>query len=44
MDPITESATTWQLIPVPDGYKGAVYDIRSGASGTGNDGKKYAEW
>lgn len=44
VDPITESEKTWELVPVPEGYKGAVYDIRSGASGTGRDGRKYAEW
>ncbi len=44
VDPITESATTWQIVPVPDGGEGAVYDIRSGAEGTAGDGKKYAEW
>lgn len=44
VDPITESEKTWELVPVPEGYKGVVYDIRSGASGTGRDGRKYAEW
>jgi general secretion pathway protein G len=44
VDPITDSATTWQLVPVPDGYKGTVYDIRSGAPGTARDGKNYADW
>lgn len=44
VDPITESTTTWQVIPVPDGYKGAVYDIRSGAEGIARDGNKYADW
>src|SRR4051812_23419102 len=44
VDPITESARNWELVPVPDGYKGAVYDIRSGAPGTARDGRKYAEW
>lgn len=44
VDPITESSKTWQLIPVPDGYKGRVYDIRSGAPGTPRDGKSYADW
>ena len=44
VDPITESATTWEIVPVPDGYKGAVYDIRSGATGMDRDGRKYAEW
>lgn len=44
IDPITESATTWQIVPVPEGYKGAVYDIQSAAPGTALDGKKYADW
>jgi general secretion pathway protein G len=44
MDPITESAATWQLVPVPEGYKGVVYDLHSGAQGTDRDGKKYADW
>ncbi len=44
LDPMTESAATWQLIPAPEGYKGLVYDIRSGHPGQGRDGKKYAEW
>jgi general secretion pathway protein G len=44
VDPITDSATTWQLVPVPDGYKGTVYDIRSGATGTARDGRNYADW
>jgi general secretion pathway protein G len=44
VDPITESASTWQLVPVPDGYKGAVYDLHSGAQGADRDGKKYADW
>lgn len=44
VDPVTESTATWQTIAVPDGYKGAVYDIKSGAPGAGRDGKAYAEW
>lgn len=44
VDPITESNDTWQLLPAPDGYKGAVYDIRSGAAGIARNGSKYAEW
>lgn len=44
IDPMTESSATWQLVPVPEGYKGAVYDIRSGAEGAGPDGRKYADW
>ncbi|NPC58145.1 type II secretion system protein [Caenimonas soli] len=44
VDPVTDSATTWQLVPVPEGYKGAVYDIRSGAAGTARDGRNYGDW
>lgn len=44
VDPMTESASTWELVPVPDGYKGAVYDIRSGAPGIARDGRNYADW
>jgi len=29
---------------VPEGYKGTVYNLHSGASGTGRNGKPYAEW
>lgn len=44
LDPLTESAATWTLVPPPEGYKGAVYDLRSGAAGDGSDGKPYAQW
>jgi general secretion pathway protein G len=44
LDPITESAETWVLVPVPDAMaKGAVYDVRSGAKGSGSDGKPFEE-
>jgi general secretion pathway protein G len=44
VDPITESTTTWQLVPVPDGHKGTVYDLHSGAPGADREGNKYADW
>lgn len=44
VDPMTESSQTWQLVPPPEGYKGEVFDLRSGATGQGGDGKAYAEW
>ena len=44
VDPITGSQTSWIIVAAPDGYEGAVYDIKSGAQGTGKDGKPYAEW
>jgi len=44
VDPLTESATTWKLVPVPDGYNGIVYDLHSGAAGVARDGRNYADW
>src|SRR3954469_20226351 len=38
-DPITDSATTWVLVPPDDGAKGNVYNIKSGAPGHTRDGK-----
>jgi len=43
-DLVADSSATWQAVAVPDGYKGVVYDIKSGASGAARDGKLYAEW
>lgn len=43
-DPITESNTTWVLIPPTGGDKGAVFDIKSGAPGSSRDGIPYADW
>jgi general secretion pathway protein G len=45
VDPITDSAQTWQLLPVPGSEDaGAVYDVRSGAPGTSRLGDAYANW
>ncbi len=42
VDPITESAETWVIVPVPDTVaQGAVYDVRSGAKGNATDGKPF---
>lgn len=44
VDPITESAATWVIVPAPPGTgKGTVYDVRSGAEGNSEDGKPYGE-
>ena len=43
-DPLTESTKTWVVIGVPTGYKGNVFDIKSGAPGVGRDGKSFSEW
>lgn len=44
IDPITESSATWQIVEVPSGYKGRVYDIQSGAPGSDRYAKPYAQW
>jgi len=45
VDPMTESGTTWRVIPPTDTEaKGAVYDIKSGADGKSADGSPYGEW
>lgn len=43
-DPVTDSDTTWIVIPPEDGLKGGVYDIKSGAPGNDRSGKPYADW
>jgi general secretion pathway protein G len=44
VDPITESATTWVVVPPEDPQKGGVFDVRSGAQGQASDGTLYSEW
>jgi general secretion pathway protein G len=44
LDPITESASTWAVVPPDDPEKGGVYDIHSGAEGVGRNGKPFREW
>jgi general secretion pathway protein G len=43
-DPVTESATTWIVVPPDDADKGGVYDVHSGAEGNAPDGSAYKEW
>ncbi|MCG2586563.1 type II secretion system protein [Massilia sp. TS11] len=43
-DPITDSTTTWVLVPPEEGIKGSVASIKSGAAGVGRNGKPFAEW
>jgi len=43
-DPVAESDAAWTIVPPEDGAAGAVYDLHSGAPGTGRNGKPYAEW
>lgn len=44
VDPITGSATTWIIVAPQDGQKGAVFDVKSGATGNARDGTPYANW
>ena len=44
VDPITESATTWQIVAPASQDKGKVYNVRSGADGRAGDGTEYKEW
>ena len=44
-DPITESVQSWVIVAPPDQTaKGAVYDVKSGAPGTAQDGTLYSNW
>lgn len=44
VDPFTERADSWTVIPPPGGSGALVADVRSTATGTGRDGKRYADW
>lgn len=44
VDPITDSADTWAVVPPDDPQKGGVYDVKSGAAGKARDGTSYSEW
>jgi general secretion pathway protein G len=43
LDPITERADSWIVVPPPDLEEGGVYDVRSGAEGITADGRPYRE-
>jgi general secretion pathway protein G len=44
LDPVSESAATWVVVPPENADKGGVYDVKSGAPGAGTDGKPFSEW
>lgn len=44
VDPVTQSATTWILIPPANSEKGAIFDVKSGAQGNAKDGSAYSDW
>jgi general secretion pathway protein G len=48
-DPMTKSSDTWQTVPAePDpgnpSAEPGIYDVKSGAPGTGLDGSSFSEW
>jgi general secretion pathway protein G len=43
-DPLTESATTWVIVPPLDPEKSGVYDVKSGAEGKAADGTAFRDW
>lgn len=44
VDPITESAATWIIVPPAGDLPGGVYDLHSGAPGNAIDGTLYGDW
>jgi general secretion pathway protein G len=44
LDPITQSTTSWVLIPPEDPQTGAVFNVKSGAQGNARDGTPYSDW
>jgi general secretion pathway protein G len=44
LDPITESPTTWIIVPPQDAQQIGVFDVRSGAEGSGLNGTEYSQW
>jgi general secretion pathway protein G len=49
IDPVTQSSDSWVTVPAepdpnnPSGEAG-IYDVKSGAQGTGLDGSAYSDW
>ena len=43
-DPITGRIESWVAVPHPDNQTTGIFDVRSGAPGTGRDGTAYAHW
>jgi len=43
-DPLTRTPSTWIVVPPSDPSLGAVYDVKSGATGSDRSGMPYAQW
>jgi len=44
VDPMTESSSTWLFVSPPQGYKGEIFNLRSGSPALGKNGQPYADW
>lgn len=44
LDPILERRDSWVVIPPSDTSLGAVYDVKSAASGQARDGSAFQDW
>jgi general secretion pathway protein G len=44
LDPVTDSDSTWIVVPPEDPQKGGVFDVRSGAPGKALDGTEFSTW
>jgi len=43
-DPVAESNSAWVIVAPDNIEKGAVFDIKSGATGNALDGSEYRDW
>jgi len=44
VDPVTDSSSSWVIVPATGQAKGVVADIKSGAQGKARDGSLYSDW
>lgn len=44
VDPVTQSSTSWVILPPASNEKGGAFDVKSGAPGNAGDGTAYADW
>jgi general secretion pathway protein G len=44
LDPVTQSTSSWIVIPPEDPQKGTIFNVKSGAQGNARDGTPYSDW
>lgn len=44
IDPLTERADSWLIVPPPHHEQGGVANVQSGAPGLADDGTSYRDW